>query len=96
LVFFAAIQALFQKSTPNNIDKIVDKVEKAFQEYPNERSNRIFLTQQSCMLEIMKHNGGQFYNIPHTRKKTLEMQGALPTSFQCPIDIYNQALEFVA
>ena len=96
LGFFAAIQALFQKSTPNNIDKIVDKVEKAFQEYPNERSNRIFLTQQSCMLEIMKHNGGQFYNIPHTRKKTLEMQGALPTSFQCPIDIYNQALEFVA
>jgi hypothetical protein len=87
---------LFQRGTPNSIDQIVAKVEKAFQEYPNERSNRIFLTQQSCMLEIMKHNGGQFYNIPHTRKKTLEMQGDLPISFQCPIDIYNQALQFLA
>jgi hypothetical protein len=30
LGFFAAIQALFYKGTPNNIEKIVEKVDKAF------------------------------------------------------------------
>jgi len=95
LGFFAAIQALFYKGTPNNIEKIVEKVDKAFREYPVDRSNRIFLTQQSCMIEIMKQNGGQYYNIPHMKKKHLEMTGDLPTTYECPMDIYNQALNFV-
>lgn len=45
LGFFAAIQALFQKGTPNNIEQIVAKVDQAFRDYPVERANRIFLTQ---------------------------------------------------
>ena len=96
LGFFAAIQALFEKGTPNNIDQIVARVEKAFHEYPVDRANRFFLTQQSCMMEIMKHNGGQYYNIPHMKKKTMEMQGVLPTSLRCPIELYNQAVQFVS
>ena len=95
LGFFAAIQALFEKGTPNNIDQIVARVEKAFHEYPVDRANWIFLTQQSCMMEIMKHNGGQYYNIPHM-KKTMEMKGVLPTSLRCPIELYNQAVQFVS
>ena len=55
LGFFAAIQALFERGTPNNIAEIVACVEKAFDEYPVDRANRIFLTQQGCMKEIMKH-----------------------------------------
>lgn len=58
LGFFAAIQALFHRGTPNNVEQIVERINKAFREYPADRSNRIFLTQQSCMLEILKHNGG--------------------------------------
>ena len=96
LGFFAAIQALFYKGTPNNIEKIVEKVDKAFREYPMDRSNRIFLTQQSCMMEIMKHNGGQHYNIPHMKKKTLELQGRLPTTLSCPLQLHSQAMQFVA
>ena len=71
LGFFAAIQALFEKGTPNNINDIVKKVNEAYQNYPVDRSNQIFLTQQGCMMEIMKHNVSQHYNIPHM-KKTLE------------------------
>lgn len=95
LGFFAAIQALFERGTPNNIKEIVEIVEKAFQDYPVDRSNRIFLTQQSCMMEILKHNGGQHYNIPHMKKKHLELQGVLPISLQCPLALYNQAVQFV-
>jgi hypothetical protein len=92
--FFAAIQALFEKGTPNNINDIVAKVDKAYQDYPVQRINSIFLTQQGCMMGIMKHNGGQHYNIPHM-KKTLEMQGCLPTSLSCSQQLYSQALQFV-
>lgn len=96
LGFFVAIQALFHKGTPNNIEQIVSKVEQAYIEYPIDRSNRIFLTQQACMMEVMKQNGGQYYDIPHMRKKALELQGTLPTSLECDIDLYNQALAFVS
>jgi hypothetical protein len=75
LGFFAAIQSLFEKGTPNNISEILRKVDESYQNYHVDRSNRIFLTQQGCMMEIMKQNGGQHYNIPHMKKKTLELQG---------------------
>uniref|UniRef100_A0A0E0A8I8 Uncharacterized protein n=1 Tax=Oryza glumipatula TaxID=40148 RepID=A0A0E0A8I8_9ORYZ len=43
---------------PNNIDQIVTKVDQAYRKYPLERANQIFPTQQGCVMEIMKHNGG--------------------------------------
>jgi len=46
-------------------------------------------------MEIMKHNGGQHYDIPHMKKKHLEMQGALPISLKCPVDLYNEAVQFL-
>lgn len=48
-------------------------------------------------MEIMKHNGGQHYGIPHVKKKHLEMlmQGALPISLECHMDLYNQTVQFV-
>jgi len=55
LGFFAAIQALFERGNRNNINEIVATVEKAFDEYPPDGANRILLTQQGCMKEIMKH-----------------------------------------
>jgi hypothetical protein len=73
LGFFAGIQALFHKGVPNNVEDIVSRVEKAYQDFPIDKFNRIFLTQQGCMMEVMKQNGGQYYDIPHMRKKTLEM-----------------------
>jgi hypothetical protein len=96
LSFFATIQALFEKGTPNNINDIVLKVDEAYKNYLVDRANRIFLTQQSCMMEIMKHNGGQHYNVPHMKKKTLELQGRLPITLKCSLQLQNQAELFVA
>jgi hypothetical protein len=48
------------------------------------------------MMEVMKQNGGQYYDIPHMRKKTLEMRGELPVTLECGRDLYNQALAFVS
>ena len=95
LGFFCNNSGIVWKGTPNNINDIVAKVDKAYQDYPVQRANRIFLTQQGCMMEIMKHNGGQHYNIPHMKKKTLELQGRLPITLKCPLQLHNQAMQFV-
>jgi len=53
------VQALFQTSgMPKTLDEIVQKVEQAYWNYPDGRANRIFLTLQGCLREIMKEKGG--------------------------------------
>ncbi|KAE8818063.1 transposase [Hordeum vulgare] len=64
-----------------SIDDIVIKVEQAFDEYPAERSNRIFLTLQSCMVEVLKQLGGNRYKVPHMRKAVKERLGTSPLHY---------------
>ncbi|XP_062201321.1 uncharacterized protein LOC133903865 [Phragmites australis] len=96
LGFFAALQALFHKSSPCGVEDIVAKVLQAFDEYPVESSNRIFLTHQSCMREILRLKGGQHYKVPHLRKQFLERHGELPIRLQCDSTIINEAMEFLS
>ncbi|KAI5012559.1 hypothetical protein ZWY2020_024825 [Hordeum vulgare] len=88
-----ALQALFQKLTPGSIDDIVIKVEQAFDEYPAERSNMIFLTLQSCMVEVLKQLRGNRYKVPHMRKAVKERLGNLPITVQCVASIVQDAIE---
>lgn len=95
LGFFAAIQSMFQKSSPSNVEDIVAKVIQAFDEYPIDRSNRIFLTHQSCMREILRQKGGQHYAIPHLKKQSLERNGVLPVRLQCDPEVVNKAIVYI-
>lgn len=54
LGFFAAIQSLHQKETTNSVDALIHDVEKSYENYSSKNSNKIFLTLQSYMVEIMK------------------------------------------
>jgi hypothetical protein len=94
LGFFAALQALFEKSSPSNIQDIEANVIKAYLEYPVDRANRVFLTLQACMREIMREKGGQHYAIPHMKKGTLERIGQLPVRLQVEKEIYEDAMHF--
>ncbi|KAI5013119.1 hypothetical protein ZWY2020_028073 [Hordeum vulgare] len=76
-----------------SIDDIVIKVEQAFEEYPAERSNMIFLTLQSCMVEVLKQLGGNRYKVPHMRKAVKERLGNLPITLQCAASIVKDAFE---
>ncbi|KAE8803060.1 hypothetical protein D1007_21081 [Hordeum vulgare] len=76
-----------------SIDDIVIKVEQAFEEYPAERSNMIFLTLQSCMVEVLKKLGGNRYKVPHMRKAVKERLGNLPITLQCATSIVKDAIE---
>ena len=93
LGFFAALQALFEKMSPGKIVDIVAKVKKAYDTYPAERSNRIFLTLQSCMCEVLKQKGGNRYKVPHMRKSFLAALEMLPDVVPCDADVVIAAIE---
>jgi len=54
LSFFRSIQVLQNKKSPTFIDDLVAAVEKSFEEYDTIMSNCIFLSLQTCMIEIIK------------------------------------------
>ena len=78
-----------------SVEDIVLKVQQAFDEYPPERSNRIFLTFQACMREVLKQLGGNHYKVPHMRKAVLERLGTLPVALECAANIVRDAIEFL-
>ncbi|CAL9228744.1 unnamed protein product, partial [Arabidopsis halleri] len=63
LGFFSAIQSLQHKACPRTIEDLVGAVEESFETYPTNKVNCIFLTLQSCMVEIMKVGGSNKYKI---------------------------------
>ncbi|XP_057418723.1 uncharacterized protein LOC130712930 [Lotus japonicus] len=74
LGFFNVIQTLQQKHVMKSIDDIISMVEKAFYEFSSIQSDKIFLTLQSCMIEIMKVKGSNKYKVPHMKKDSLSNQ----------------------
>ncbi|XP_050916007.1 uncharacterized protein LOC127131116 [Lathyrus oleraceus] len=95
LGFCNAIQSLQHKESPNSIDKLVKAVEKSFEEFSTIKSNRIFLTLQMCMIEIMKKRGFHKYTIPHLNKKNLERQKQLPTQLKCDATLVQNILQYL-
>ncbi|KAK4724057.1 hypothetical protein R3W88_026836 [Solanum pinnatisectum] len=91
LGFFRAIQSLQYQKAPLTIDELINAVETSFNEMKGERLNHVFLTLQSCMIEVMKAKGGNNYKVPYMMKERLEREGNLPIQLSCDIDIVNEA-----
>ena len=53
-------------------------VQREFEKYSPVLSNRIFVTLQTVMVEVMKIGGGNNYKTPHINKASLEREGKLP------------------
>ncbi|WOH11073.1 hypothetical protein DCAR_0830552 [Daucus carota subsp. sativus] len=81
--FFSAIQSLRYKVCVRTIDELIDAVENAYETFSPVLSNNIFLTLQSCMLEIMKTQGSNRYKLSHMKKNRLRRQGELPRQLKC-------------
>ncbi|XP_015165532.1 uncharacterized protein [Solanum tuberosum] len=92
LGFFSAIQALQHQEAPKNIDELISVVTNAYEVFPERISNRIFLTLQSCMKEIMRIGGFNKYNIPHIKKEILQRTGQLPISLKCDSELVNDVM----
>ncbi|KAK9666092.1 hypothetical protein RND81_14G159900 [Saponaria officinalis] len=80
LGFFRAIQSLQSENPASNVPQLMAAVEKAYIDYCPMKLNKIFLTLQSVMVEILKANGHNNFAIPHMKKDQLQAQGRLPTN----------------
>ena len=92
LGFFNSIQSLTDCRSPKTLQDLIKGVLEEFEGYDSSKLNRIFLTLQCCMVEIMNNGGGNGYSIPHVNKDKLERLGRLPLRLQCPPEVYAHAL----
>ncbi|KAM3326971.1 hypothetical protein P3S67_002097 [Capsicum chacoense] len=65
LGFLRTIQSLQYQKVPKNVDELVEAVERSFDEMKAKQLNHVFLTLQSCMIEVTKDSGGNNYKVPH-------------------------------
>ena len=86
LGFFNALQSYYYQRCPSNAMEPIDMVKECYNEYPANKINRIWLTLQSCLNEIIINHGGNQYKIPHMNKERLERQNRLPESLEVCAD----------
>jgi len=79
LGFFNALQASYYCCCPRNAIELITMVTETFKEHPINKINRIWLTCQSILNEVIKNAGCNQYKIPHMGKDKLEREGRLPT-----------------
>ncbi|KAJ1288007.1 hypothetical protein BS78_02G055200, partial [Paspalum vaginatum] len=87
LGFFASIQALQFKNAAKTVVDIVNVVQGEFEKYSPIVSNRIFVTLQTVMVEVMKVGGGNNYKTPHINKASLKKEGKLPLQMKCDLHL---------
>lgn len=92
LGFFNSLQSLTYDRISRNLDELIANVENEFANYDPDSLNRVFLTLQACMIEVMKDGGGNRYKIPHIYKDRLEALGTLPRRLGCDRKLYVDAL----
>jgi len=95
LGFFASLQSLTDRTTSRNMDELIANVDNEYQNYNPVILNRIFLTLQGCMIEVMKDNGGNMYKIPHMNKERPVAADMLPKSLSCDREIVQKAIELL-
>ena len=92
LGFFNSLQSLTYDRISRNLDDLIANVQNEFENYDPNTLNRVFLTLQGCLIEVMKDGGGNKYKIPHIDKDRLEALGMLPTSLGCDRQLYEDVL----
>jgi hypothetical protein len=83
LGFFSSIQSLTDKCKPRTVQDLIKYVRKEFEDYDSHVLEKVFITLQSCMIEIMKCDGGNGYKIPHMNKDRLQRIGGIPECLSC-------------
>jgi len=80
LGFFRALQTQYHMLCPRNAAQIIEMVLVSYEDYDRRKINRIWVTYQTVMNQILQCNGDNAYQIPHMNKEKLEREGNLPVS----------------
>ncbi|XP_058216712.1 uncharacterized protein LOC131327578 [Rhododendron vialii] len=92
LGYFRAIQSLQHQEVPKTVDALVNAAEKSFEELLADSLNRVFVSLQACMVEVMKVHGVSNYKLPHNEKNQLIRSAMLPSQLECESGIVESAL----
>jgi hypothetical protein len=92
LGFFASLQSLTYDKISRNLDDLIRNVDIEFQNYDLADLDRVFLTLQGCMTEVMKDGEGNRYKIPHMDKDKLEALNMLPKRLPCDRRLYESVM----
>ncbi|XP_057808852.1 uncharacterized protein LOC131023326 [Salvia miltiorrhiza] len=95
LGWFRAIQSLQTESVCNSVSDLVNVVINSFNELSPNTLNKVFLSLQSCMIEILKVKGRNSYKIPHMRKDALIRQDMLPLNLQVPSELVRKCISYL-
>ncbi|XP_042012385.1 uncharacterized protein LOC121760850 [Salvia splendens] len=95
LGWFKAIQSLQTQTACNNVDDLVNAVEKSFHELQLETLDNVFLSLQGCYMEIMKVQGQNRYKLPHMGKAHLRRTNQLPLNLEVPVELAMQAIAYL-
>jgi hypothetical protein len=95
LGFFASLQSITDRTTSRNMDELVQNVCMEYENYNPVILNRVFLTLQACMIEVMKDSAGNRYKISHMNKERLEALGMLPEALSCDSQLVQRAFELL-
>lgn len=91
LFFYASFKLGQLKHQCKNVTELVYSVEETWQEYPYQKLEDGFMTQQAVLLEIFEHDGGNEFKKPHLNKEARRKNGTLP--FSLPLS--ERALHWV-
>ncbi|XP_057771056.1 uncharacterized protein LOC130990841 [Salvia miltiorrhiza] len=79
----------------NDLDTLVEAVKSSFDELSPTTLNKVFLSLQGCLTEILKVKGQNCYKIPHMKKGSLIWQGELPINLQVLYDLVKEAINYL-
>ncbi|CAM0905792.1 unnamed protein product [Alopecurus aequalis] len=95
LGLFSSLQSLTDTRSPKNLKELIQNVLEEFDAYDVSNLNKIFITLQACMIEVMRKGGGNRYNIPHLKKNTLERLGTLPDALEIDGQLIKDVLQML-
>eukprot|EP00903_Cladosiphon_okamuranus_P010114 g9578.t1 len=90
LGFFNSIQSLQDRTTPRSVDDLVKAVKDAWNADPPVVLNRVWLSLQGCLEQVLLAGGENDYTLPHMSKSRLENAGTLPWQKECSEEAWNK------
>jgi len=95
LGLFRALQSLQYQSFPTDVEDLIMKVQKAYEDFQPTLIRYAWISLQLVMVEALKVKGSNNYKLPHIGKKRLERLGLLPDVLKVDQQIIDDAVAYL-
>ncbi|KAL1569271.1 hypothetical protein AAHA92_00767 [Salvia divinorum] len=95
LGFIREIQSLQDDKPEKGVDNLVRNVCSSYEELSPQTLNKVFLTLQTCLREILQVKGSNNYRIPHMNKDRLLRLDSLPLTIEIDEGLAKECLDYL-